>query len=279
MTPMTAPVDRLRARLSAVGAPLCLGIDPHPDALPNGLPRDVQGIETFARGIVEAAASSAVAVKVNVAFFEAFGSTGWTALERLRHDVPPELVLILDAKRGDIGTTAERQAAALLGTLNADGVTLSPYLGEDAIEPFLAFPDRIVYVLARTSNPSAAALQDLPVGDKHDGPLYRRVAEWVAGRWPEPRVGLVVGATAPAELAELRAAVPGPAFLVPGVGAQGGDLRAAVAACHGERAPGLVNVSRGIAQASAAEDWRQAAGEAARRWAADMAGVGATLNA
>lgn len=279
MTPLTAPVDRLRARLSAVGAPLCLGIDPHPDALPNGLPRDVQGIETFARGIVEAAASSAVAVKVNVAFFEAFGSTGWTALERLRHDVPPELVLILDAKRGDIGTTAERQAAALLGTLNADGVTLSPYLGEDAIEPFLAFPDRIVYVLARTSNPSAAALQDLPVGDKHDGPLYRRVAEWVAGRWPEPRVGLVVGATAPAELAELRAAVPGPAFLVPGVGAQGGDLRAAVAACHGERAPGLVNVSRGIAQASAAEDWRQAAGEAARRWAADMAGVGATLSA
>lgn len=273
------PVERLRSRLAVVGAPLCLGVDPHPDALPEGLPRDVQGIETFARGIVEAAAPSAVAVKVNVAFFEAFGAAGWAALERLRADVPAELVLVLDAKRGDIGTTAERQAAALLGRLNADGVTLSPYLGEDAIEPFLAFPDRIVYVLARTSNPSAGVLQDMPVGDGGAAPLYRRVAEWVAGRWPEPRVGLVVGATAPAELAELRAAVPGPAFLVPGVGAQGGDLRAAVHACHGERAPGLVNVSRGIAQASSGADWRQAAADAARRWAADMAGVGATLSA
>ncbi|HET7520713.1 MAG TPA: orotidine-5'-phosphate decarboxylase [Candidatus Limnocylindria bacterium] len=273
------PVERLRSRLAVVGAPLCLGVDPHPDALPEGLPRDVQGIETFARGIVEAAAPSAVAVKVNVAFFEAFGAAGWAALERLRADVPAELVLVLDAKRGDIGTTAERQAAALFGRLNADGVTLSPYLGEDAIEPFLAFPDRIVYVLARTSNPSAGVLQDMPVGDGGAAPLYRRVAEWVAGRWPEPRVGLVVGATAPAELAELRAAVPGPAFLVPGVGAQGGDLRAAVHACHGERAPGLVNVSRGIAQASSGADWRQAAADAARRWAADMAGVGATLSA
>ena len=273
------PVERLRSRLAVVGAPLCLGVDPHPDALPEGLPRDVQGIETFARGIVEAAAPSAVAVKVNVAFFEVFGAAGWAALERLRADVPAELVLVLDAKRGDIGTTAERQAAALLGRLNADGVTLSPYLGEDAIEPFLAFPDRIVYVLARTSNPSAGVLQDMRVGDGGAAPLYRRVAEWVAGRWPEPRVGLVVGATAPAELAELRAAVPGPAFLVPGVGAQGGDLRAAVHACHGERAPGLVNVSRGIAQASSGADWRQAAADAARRWAADMAGVGATLSA
>jgi orotidine-5'-phosphate decarboxylase len=273
------PVERLRSRLAVVGAPLCLGVDPHPDALPEGLPRDVQGIETFARGIVEAAAPSAVAVKVNVAFFEVFGAAGWAALERLRADVPAELVLVLDAKRGDIGTTAERQAAALLGRLNADGVTLSPYLGEDAIEPFLAFPDRIVYVLARTSNPSAGVLQDMPVGDGGAAPLYRRVAEWVAGRWPEPRVGLVVGATAPAELAELRAAVPGPAFLVPGVGAQGGDLLAAVHACHGERAPGLVNVSRGIAQASSGADWRQAAADAARRWAADMAGVGATLSA
>jgi orotidine 5'-phosphate decarboxylase subfamily 2 len=277
---LSTPVERLQARLATVGAPLCLGIDPHPDALPDELSADIRGIEAFARGLLEVAADSAIAVKVNVAFFEAFGSQGWAALERFRRDVPAELPLILDAKRGDIGSTAERQAASLLGVLEGDGVTVSPYLGADAIEPFLAYPDRIVYVLARTSNPSAGTLQDLPTGTDGDhAPIYRRVAEWVAQRWPEPRVGLVVGATAPGELAELRLAVPGPAFLVPGVGAQGGDLAAAVRACHGMQAPGLVNVSRGIAQASPGADWRAAAAAAARRLIGEMREVGATLPA
>ena len=277
---MTPPVERIRVRLQRSGAPLCVGIDPHPDALPDGVGTGVAGIESFARGLLEAAAEHAAAVKVNVAFFEAFGSPGWAALERLRRDVPEELTLILDAKRGDIGSTAERQAAALFGELAADGVTLSPYLGEDAIEPFLAYADRIVYVLARTSNPSAGTIQDLQAGTTgQDGPLYQRVAEWVAERWPEPRVGLVVGATAPRELAVLRQAVPAPAFLVPGVGAQGGDLAAAVRACHGTLAPGLVNVSRGIAQASSGSDWQRAAGGAAQSIASAMAEVGATLPA
>jgi orotidine 5'-phosphate decarboxylase subfamily 2 len=278
-----APVDRLRERLAALGAPLCLGIDPHPDALPPDLPHDVQGVETFARGLLEAAGPMATAVKVNVAFFEAFGSAGWAALERLRADVPDELPVIADAKRGDLAPTAERQAASLFGALDVDGVTLSPYLGEDAIEPFLAFPDRLVYVLARTSNPSAGTLQHLDTATEGEGggsrPLYERVASWVAGRWPEPRVGLVVGATAPAELEALRRLVPGPAFLVPGVGAQGGDLAAAVRACHGSQAPGLVNVSRGIAGEAGDADWRASVAAAARRWSEAMADVGATLPA
>src|SRR6478672_550862 len=155
------PLVRLRARTARLGAPLCLGIDPHPTALPDGFPSGVEGIERFARGIIEAASEHAVAVKINVAFFEAFGSRGVAALERVRTDVPGDLFVILDAKRGDIGPTAERYAAALFGHLEADAVTLSPYLGEDAIEPFLAFPDRVVYVLARTSNPSAGSIQDL----------------------------------------------------------------------------------------------------------------------
>jgi orotidine-5'-phosphate decarboxylase len=280
MTDRAAPVQRLRDRLAVLGAPLCLGIDPHPDALPDELPRDVQGIETFARGLLEAAGPVAIAVKVNIAFFEAFGSAGWAALERLRADVPGEQVLILDAKRGDIGSTAERQAASLFGHLDADGVTLSPYLGEDAIAPFLAYPDRIVYVLARTSNPSAGTVQDLRVDAA--GPartVYEQVSIWVAERWPEPRVGLVVGATAPGELEGVRRLLPGPAFLVPGSGAQGGDLEAAVRSCHGTMAPGLVNISRGIAGASGGADWRHAAAESARRWAAAMSEVGATLPA
>lgn len=258
---MTASaVDRLRARRAVVGAPLCLGIDPHPDQLPEGVRPDPGGIETFARGLVEAAAEHAVAVKINVAFFEAFGSAGWASLERVRGDVPPDVICILDAKRGDIGSTAERYATALLGRLAGDAVTLSPYLGEDAIEPFLAYEGRMVYVLARTSNPSAPRLQELDVGGR---PLSLHVARWASERWPDGRVGLVVGATAPDELARMRDAVPGPGFLVPGVGAQGGDLEASVRHCDGHWAPGVVSVSRAIALASTGDDWRQAASAAA----------------
>ena len=254
------PLDRLRARTDTLGAPLCLGIDPHPDQLPEAVPRSAAGIETFARGLIESAGEHAVAVKINVAFFEAWGSAGWAALERVRADVPAELLCVLDAKRGDIGSTAERYATALYGVLDADAVTVSPYLGEDAIEPFLAYPDRLVYVLARTSNPSAARLQELEVDGEA---LALAVARWVGATWTDGRAGLVVGATAPAELQRLRAAVPGPGFLVPGVGAQAGDLGAAVRACRGAWAPGLVSVSRAIATASAGDDWRSAARAAA----------------
>jgi orotidine-5'-phosphate decarboxylase len=255
-----SPLERLRRRVDVLGAPLCLGVDPHPDELPEALGRDVRGIESFARGLIEAAVEHAAAVKLNVAFFEAFGPSGWAALERARRDVPDDVVCILDAKRGDIGTTAERYAAGLFGYLEADAVTLSPYLGEDAIEPFLAYEDRLVYVLARTSNPSASTVQELPVDGE---PVHLAVARWVAGRWPGGRVGLVVGATAPGDLERVRATVPGPGFLVPGVGAQGGDLGAAVRACHGAWAPGVVSVSRGIASAAVGREWRAAAGAAA----------------
>ena len=270
-----APLDRLRARVERIGAPLCVGIDPHPDALPDALPRDARGVEAFARGLLEVAVEEAAAVKVNVGFFEAFGSPGWAALERLRAEVPPELVLIADAKRGDIGTSAERYAAAILGHLGADGVTVSPYLGEDGVAPFVEHGAGIVYVLARTSNPSAGTLQDLAV----DGaPLHEHVARWVGRTWPDPRVGLVVGATAPAELSRLRDLVPRTPFLVPGVGAQGGDLAAAVRSCAAGDAPGLVNVSRAIAGASRDADWQRAARQAATRMAERMReAAGATL--
>jgi orotidine 5'-phosphate decarboxylase subfamily 2 len=270
------PLDRLRARIARLGAPLCLGIDPHPDALPDELPRDVSGIERFARGLLEAAAEHAAAVKVNVAFFEAFGSAGWAALERLVADLPTDHFLVLDAKRGDIGSTAERYAASLFGLLGADAVTLSPYLGEDAIEPFLVYPGRVVYLVARTTNPSAGTLQDLPVGGAS---LHERVATWAATTWTDGRVGLVVGATAPAELARLRRLVPALGFLVPGVGAQEGDLAAAVAHCHGTAAPGLVTISRGIATASRGDGWRLAAATSAQSWLGRMQEAGATLPA
>lgn len=274
MTDPGSALDRLRERSAALGAPLCLGIDPRPDALPEGLPADVGGVETFAHGLVEAASESAVAVKLNTAYFEAFGSAGWSALERVRASIPPGPLVIVDAKRGDIGPSAERYAEALLGRLAADAVTLQPYFGEDGVEPFLAYPGRMVYLLARTSNPSAERLQDLAVDGQS---LAFFVAGWAAERWSDGRVGLVVGATAPGELERLRAAVPGPGFLVPGVGAQGGDLASAVASCDGTWAPGLVNLSRAIADRARGADWRRAAADAARGWLDDMRRAGATL--
>jgi orotidine 5'-phosphate decarboxylase subfamily 2 len=270
------PLERLAERIRVTGAPLCMGIDPHPDALPDELPPDVSGVERFARGLLEAGAEAAVAVKVNIGFFEAFGSAGWAALERLRREIPATHLFILDAKRGDIGSTAERYASAIFGHLKADAVTLSAYLGADAIAPFLAYPDRVVYLLARTSNEDAGTFQDLPLADGTH--LDARIAAWTAHRWPgDPRVGLVVGATRPGDLERIRKAAPDPAFLVPGVGAQGGDLSAAVAACDGRLAPGVVNISRGIAGASRGPDWRAAAAEASRRWQGLMREAGGTL--
>jgi orotidine-5'-phosphate decarboxylase len=265
------PLDRLRRRVERLGVPLCVGIDPRPDELPAPLTRDLPGVETFARTLLDVAAEHAAAVKLNAAFFEALGPDGWALLGRLRRATPSDVVFILDAKRGDIESTAERYAFSTFELIGADAVTLSPYLGEDAIEPFVAYPERLAYVLARTSNPSAGRFQSL---DAAGSPLYLEVARWVADRWPDGRVGLVVGATAPAELAALRADVPGPAFLVPGVGSQGGDIGAAARACHGSWAPGLINVSRGIASASRGDDWATAASRAAGELVARLRGTG-----
>jgi orotidine-5'-phosphate decarboxylase len=253
-------LDRLAARSSASGTVLCLGLDPDAASLPDGFRADLGGLEAFATAVLEASLPFVAAVKPNLAFFEAHGSAGIAALERLRARVPADVPVVMDAKRGDIGTTAARQAVALFDTLGADAVTVSPYLGEEAIRPLLERLDRFAYVLCRTSNPGAAELQDLvvdadPAIDAPVEPLHARVARRVAGWGPGGTVGLVVGATAPAELATIRSIAPGLAFLVPGVGAQGGAAEPvlatgrATASPAGDRPGGglLVNVSRGIA--------------------------------
>lgn len=254
---------RLAARVTMTRTVLCLGIDPQPDALPAGFRPDLSGVEAFAGLLVEAAAPYAAAVKANLAFFEAFGSPGLAALERVRALIPADVPFVADAKRGDIGSTAARQAVALYDVLGADAVTANPYLGAEAIAPLLERTDRFVYLLCRTSNPGAAELQSLPVlADASAGypaePLYARVARLAGGWGPGGTVGLVVGATAPDELAAVRAIAPGIALLVPGVGAQGGEVEpvlrygpATVAPAGGRPGGGLlVNVSRGIAGAA-----------------------------
>ncbi len=289
---MTEPVrsrgrylDRLGERIRATRTVLCLGIDIEPAGLPPGFGRDLDGVAAFGLLVLEAAGASAAAVKVNVAFFERWGSAGVAALERLRASVPGDLPFIADAKRGDIGSTATQYAHALYDALDADAVTVNPYLGEEAIAPLLAREDRFAYVLCRTSNPGAGELQALSVaGDGATGapeePLAHRVARRVAGWSTSPgTVGLVVGATAPAELAAIRAIVPGLPFLVPGVGAQGGDVTAtlthgpATAGPGGARPGGalLVNVSRGISAAALdATDPGAALAVAAQGWAARL---------
>lgn len=284
-------LERLARRTAASGTVLCVGIDPTPDALPVGWPASLAGVERFARLLVEAAAPFAVAVKPNLAFFEAYGSPGLAALERVLAAVPAGVVVVADAKRGDVETTVARQAVALLDMLGADAVTVNPYLGLGPLAAFTDRADRFAYVLCRTSNPGAGELQDLvvPADPALDAPaeaLHRRVARRVAAAGLGSRAGLVVGATAPAELAAIRALVPGLAFLVPGVGAQGGDASAVVRAGPAAEEPAgrgaggglLVNVSRGIASAAvgaappgAPSDPGERLAEAARRWASTLA--------
>jgi orotidine-5'-phosphate decarboxylase len=261
-------LDRLADRTAAAGTVLCLGIDPDPAALPEGFPADLAGVEAFARLLLDAAAPFAAAVKPNLAFFEAFGSAGLAAFERVRAAVPAGIPVLIDAKRGDIGTTSMRHAAALYDSLGADAITISPYLGEEAIRPLIERVDRLAYVLCRTSNPGAGELQDLqvaPAGGRPAEPLWARVAARVAEWGPGGTVGLVVGATAPRELEAIRGIAPGLPFLVPGVGAQGGEVDAVLAAGGATMPPGgpaevrsggglLVNVSRGIASAATEPD-------------------------
>jgi orotidine-5'-phosphate decarboxylase len=282
-------LERLGGRTAVAGTVLCLGIDPDPAHLPPGFPAGLAGIERFARLIVEAAAPLAAAVKPNLAFFEAYGSAGLAALERVRAAVPAGIPVVIDAKRADIGTTSARQAAALFDALGADAVTVNPYLGAAAIEPLLERLDRYAYVLCRTSNPGAGELQDLVVSadpdlDAPSEQLWARVARRVAGWGPGGTVGLVVGATAPRELAAIRAIAPGLGFLVPGVGAQGGEVepvlrdgRAAAPPAGVQPGGGLlVNVSRGIATAAtqgpSGEASEGARGDPAERLAEAAAG-------
>jgi orotidine-5'-phosphate decarboxylase len=258
-------LERLATRSQAVSSVLCLGLDPDPAALPSGFPPDVTGIERFSRLVLEAALPYAAAVKPNLAFFEAFGSAGLAALERLRALIPTDVPVVIDAKRGDIAPTVARQAVALFDGLGADAVTVNPYLGEDAVAPLLERSDRFAYVLCRTSNPGAAELQGLrvapdPAAGAPEEPLWARVARRVRTWGPGGTVGLVVAATAPDELRAIRAIAPDLAFLVPGVGAQGGEADPVLV--HGPATTGdagsrpggglLGNVSRGIVGAATA---------------------------
>jgi orotidine-5'-phosphate decarboxylase len=238
--------ERLRHAHSISGGLLCIGLDPDPHKLPRDLAGEPENLLAFNRRIIDATADLAAAYKPQIAFYSALGKEGELAasIVHIRRRAPHALV-ILDAKRNDIGNTAEAYAREAFDRYGADAVTVNPYMGEDSVRPFLARPDRGAILLCRTSNAGARDFQDLLV----DGvPLYRRVADLAAGRWNDlQNLMLVVGATYPAEMADLRRAHPRLPFLVPGIGAQGGDLAATLAAgLDADGAGLLVNSSRGI---------------------------------
>ena len=275
-------LERVAARTIATGTVLCLGLDPDPAALPAGFAPDVTGIERFAELVLEGALPYAAAVKPNLSFYEAFGSAGLAALERIRARIPADVPVIGDGKRGDIGTTSMRQSIAYFDAFGFDAITINPYVGQEALLPYLERLDRFAYVLCRTSNPGAVDFQSLRVRGQWDAdgsfaapdePLWARVARDVAGWSPGGTVGLVVGATASDELRAVRSIAPGLPLLVPGVGAQGGSIEpvlrfgpATAAPAAGRSGGGLlVNVSRGIAGAAGADGVAGSATEIVRR--------------
>jgi len=251
--------ERLGERIAAADSVLSVGLDPDPSRLPGWLDAELPRW-AFNRRVIDATAEHAACYKPNAAFYE--DSDGWRALrETVAYAHGKGVPVLLDAKRGDVGNTA-RQYARLLDTV--DAITVNPYLGGDSLQPFLEREEKGVFVLCRTSNPGGRDFQSLSVGN--DVPLYEYVARRVA-EWSRGNAGLVVGATAPEELETLREAVDLP-FLVPGVGAQGGDVEAAVEYGLAEGV-GLVNSSRGIIFAGEGADnenqYLRAVGTAARR--------------
>ena len=239
---------------------LCVGLDPDPALMPEGI-----GTLEFNRAIIESTADLVCAYKPNIAFYEALGGRGLEVLKQTRDYIGPEIPVIVDAKRGDIGNTARAYATSLFDYFNFDAATVSPYLGFDSLEPFINYRERGVFILCRTSNPGAVDFQSL-VCQTNGGHkmLYEIVAEKVNSWNIHGNLGLVVGATYPEELQKIRQTYPDILLLVPGVGAQGGELSEVVrCGVDAARQKTIINSSRQILYASRGRDFAAAARQAA----------------
>jgi orotidine-5'-phosphate decarboxylase len=254
-------INKLSAAWTANASLLCVGLDPDVARLPANLQNEPDGIFTFCKAIIDATADLACSFKPQIAYFAALGAE--RQLEQVcayLHAAYPHIPLILDAKRGDIGATAKQYAREAFDRYGADAVTVNPYMGFDSVEPYMEWTDRGAIVLCRTSNPGGSDLQFLNVDGK---PLYQHVASLVADKWNRNgQCALVVGATFPEELAQVRALIGDMPLLVPGVGAQGGDVEATVRS--GKTASGagmMINSSRAILYATpqGSEDFAAAA--------------------
>jgi orotidine-5'-phosphate decarboxylase len=265
-------IDMLRQSERRNASLLCVGLDPEPARFPGEWRGDASRIYDFCATIVEATADQVIAFKPQIAYFAAHRAED--QLERLMahmRAVAPGVPVILDAKRGDIGSTAAQYAVEAFERYGADAVTLSPFMGFDSVEPYLKYEGKGAFLLCRTSNPGGDDLQNQRLSSVEGAPLlYEHVARLAQGPWNlNGQLGLVVGATYPAEIERVRAVAPTVPLLIPGVGAQGGDALATVrAGWRGQQgqtsAPIVVNSSRAILYASAAADFAQAARRAAQ---------------
>ncbi len=233
--------EKLINSINKSGSRLCVGLDTTAAKLPGKLKGDPNRIVEFNRNVIDATAEFAAAYKINFAFYEQYGVSGMRMLEETIKEIPEGIFIVADAKRGDIGNTSEAYAVSAFEHFGADSVTVSPYMGVDSVEPFLKFPSKMVFVLALTSNVGSKDFQRLEFGGK---PLFMHVIEKSRSWAEDDTVGFVVGATHPDDLKLIRAAAPMNALLIPGVGTQGGDAEATIAA--NGKAPAIINVSRDI---------------------------------
>ena len=258
---MSAFIEQLDAAAARNRSLLCIGLDPWRPSMP------VDDVAEFNRALIAATSDLVCAYKPQWAFYEAEGIPGIEALQATIEAVPDSVPVVLDAKRGDLGNTALAYAKAAFETWGADALTVNPYQGRDAVQPFLDYADRGVFVLARTSNPGSAEFQDLAVrGAGGERPLYEEVARQAAAWNDNGNVGVVVGATVPDELARVRSIAGSMPVLIPGIGAQGGDLEASVrngTDANGRRA--LIAASRSVIYASKGADFAEAARAEAER--------------
>ncbi|NQT27473.1 orotidine-5'-phosphate decarboxylase [candidate division KSB1 bacterium] len=254
--------ETIRKTIQDRNSLVCVGLDYHSDKVPLHIKEQSDPIFTFNKAIINATADLVCAYKPNLAFYEAYGAEGWDALERTVHYIPEGIIKIGDAKRGDIGSTAAKYADALF-QIGFDVVTVNPYLGIDSITPFIKDPTRGVFILCLTSNPSSKDFQYLDI----DGlPLHLHVAQKVNTWNDNDNCGLVVGATHPDELRSIRQMTPNLPFLIPGIGAQGGDLESSIKmGTDAKNSMAIINSSRGILFASSGLDFKEAAREEAQK--------------
>ena len=258
----TTFLDMLHSASTRNHSMLCVGLDPEPARFPAQMQGNPRKIYDFCAAIVDATADVVCAFKPQIAYFAAHGAED--QLERLMQHLranAPQVPVILDAKRGDIGSTAEQYAKEAFERYGADAVTLSPFMGFDSVEPYLAYPGKGAFLLCRTSNPGGDDLQNQRLASVDGQPLlYEHIAALVQGPWNKNgQLGLVVGATYPAEIERVRALAPTVPLLIPGVGAQGGDAAATVRAGWRPNGPIVVNSSRAILYASNGADFAAAA--------------------
>lgn len=250
---------------------LCIGLDPDVRKLPRSLSREKNPQLAFNRRIIEATSDLVCAYKLNIAFYESTGERGYRTVHETLRLIPRRIVTIGDGKRGDIGSTAEHQAMLLLDDWKFDASTISPYMGKDSVEPFIRRPEQGIFLLAVTSNDGSADFQHLSSGGR---PLYEHVVMKAKAWNTKKNIGLVVGATRPVELKRIRSLVPDMPLLIPGIGAQQGDLKATIRyGCDAKGELAVINVGRSVLYASGGTDFAEKARAVAIALKDEMKGI------